>query len=69
MPPWKNWTLPLNVRISDLISRLTLEEKLTQFMTTGADLPRFNISAEHWGYECLHGAVSPTGKIKKDRKK
>ena len=58
LDPWQNWTLPISTRVNDLISRLSLREKLGQFTTSSESIDRLNISAYRWGSECLHGIVS-----------
>ncbi len=45
LPPWQNWTLPVDQRVADLLSLLTLEEKLGQLYATSAAIPRLNISS------------------------
>lgn len=55
LPPYKNWTLPIAERVSDLLSRLTLPEKLTQMSSTVAAVPRLGMPKFNWGTECLHG--------------
>lgn len=46
-------------RILDIMSRMTLEEKVRQ-LSTAADnsVPRLNLSNYRWHNECLHGLVS-----------
>ncbi len=45
---------PLEQRVSDLISRLTLEEKARVLNHRGTTVERFNIRADQWN-QCLHG--------------
>jgi beta-glucosidase len=45
---------PLEARIADLVSRLTLEEKATLLNHNGPDMERFGIRADKWN-QCLHG--------------
>jgi len=55
--PFQDPSLPIEVRINDLISRLTLEEKISQL---GYDVPaigRLGISAYNYWNEALHGVV------------
>ncbi|WP_139923173.1 glycoside hydrolase family 3 N-terminal domain-containing protein [Hymenobacter sp. DG01] len=46
---------PVNVRVRDLISRLTLEEKADQMMYNSKAIERLNIPAYNWWNEALHG--------------
>ncbi len=45
---------PVEVRVSDLIARLTLEEKAVLLNHRGPDLERFGIKSDKWN-QCLHG--------------
>ena len=47
---------PIDLRVHDLISRLTLEEKATLLDHIGPDVERFNIKSDKWN-QCLHGVV------------
>ncbi|KAL7127788.1 hypothetical protein ABFS83_14G274600 [Erythranthe nasuta] len=53
--PFCNTRLPITTRASDLVSRLTLDEKVQQLVNTAAAVPRLNISAYEWWSEGLHG--------------
>ena len=46
---------PTNVRIQDLISKLTVEEKIDQLLYNSPSIPRLNIPAYNWWSEALHG--------------
>ncbi|KAL0432719.1 UNVERIFIED_CONTAM: putative beta-D-xylosidase 7 [Sesamum latifolium] len=59
--PFCNAQLPVGSRAKDLVSRLTLDEKVQQLVNTAAAVPRLNISAYEWWSEALHG-VSRHGK-------
>lgn len=50
--------LPINVRVNDLISRLTLDEKISQLVSTAPAIPRLGIPAYEWWSESLHGVGS-----------
>ena len=41
--PFRNPDLPVDQRVDDLLSRLTLEEKISQTMMGSADIPRLDI--------------------------
>ena len=59
--PFRDTSLPLNGRISDLIGRLTLEEKIMQLNYESPAVPRLGIPAYNWWNEALHG-VARAGK-------
>ncbi|GFP79969.1 probable beta-d-xylosidase 7 [Phtheirospermum japonicum] len=48
-------TLPIHERVDDLISRLTLDEKISQLVSTSPAIPRLGIAAYEWWSEALHG--------------
>jgi beta-glucosidase len=52
-----NADLPLDRRVKDLISRLTLEEKVYQMMNNTPAIPRLHIPEYDWWNECLHGVA------------
>jgi beta-glucosidase len=53
--PFRDPDLPLAERVRDLVSRLTLDEKVSQMLHTCAAIPRLGIPAyDHWN-EALHG--------------
>jgi beta-glucosidase len=43
------------VRAADLVSRLTLQEKVLQMQNTAPAIPRLGIPAYDWWNEALHG--------------
>lgn len=45
---------PLESRVQDLISKLTLEEKATLLNHNGPEVTRFHILSDNWN-QCLHG--------------
>jgi len=53
--PFNNSSLPLEVRVNDLIERMTLEEKTSQMLNDAPAIKRLNITAYNWWNECLHG--------------
>src|SRR5215469_11787274 len=56
-PLYQNANAPLDARVSDLLSRMTLEEKISQLMNDSAAIPRLNVPAYNWWNECLHGVA------------
>ncbi len=57
-PAYLNPALPIEQRVDDLISRMTPEEKATQFSSTSAAIPRLQIPAYNWWSEGLHGVAN-----------
>lgn len=48
---------PIDARVSDLISKMTLEEKVQQMMNAAPAIPRLNIQEYDWWNESLHGVA------------
>jgi len=44
-------------KIKDLISKMTLEEKVSQLLHTSEAVPRLDIPEYNWWNECLHGVA------------
>ena len=61
--PFRNPDLPLEQRISDLISRLTLEEKVQLMKHQSPAIPRLGIPAYNWWNEALHGVARTAEKV------
>ncbi len=59
--PFLNRALSLEVRVNDLISRMTLEEKTKQMLYNAPAIERLGIPAYNWWNEGLHG-VARAGK-------
>lgn len=59
--PYQNAELPAEVRAKDLLSRMTLKEKVTQTMNGSPAIERLGIPATDWWNEALHG-VARAGK-------
>jgi beta-glucosidase len=55
--PYMDPSLPLDKRVEDLVSRMTLEEKVSQMINTSAAVPRLNVPAYDWWSEGLHGVA------------
>ncbi len=49
---------PVDVRVNDLISRMTLEEKASQLVNQSRAIPRLGIPAYDWWSEALHGVAN-----------
>src|SRR5690349_10535361 len=56
-PAYKNPNLPIEKRVDDLVSRMTLEEKVLQMQNSAPAIPRLNIPAYDWWNEALHGVA------------
>ena len=54
---YKNPAAPMAKRVDDLISRMTLEEKVSQLMNSAPAIDRLGIPAYNWWNECLHGVA------------
>jgi len=54
-PDYLNTSLPLGKRVDDLISRMTLEEKVRQMQNEAPAIPRLGIPPYGWQTEALHG--------------
>jgi beta-glucosidase len=50
-------TKSLDERVNDLVSKLTLDEKVHQMMNSSPAIPRLNIPAYDWWNEALHGVA------------
>jgi len=55
--PFQNTSLSFDVRVNDLVSHLTLEEKVAQMLNAAPAIPRFGIPAYDWWNEVLHGVA------------
>ena len=53
-PLYLDTTAPVDQRVADLVSRMTLEEKGIALNHNGPDLVRFGLRADKWN-QCLHG--------------
>ena len=55
--PYLDPSLPVNQRVDDLVSRMTLEEKVSQMMNVAPAIPRLGIPEYDWWNEALHGVA------------
>jgi beta-glucosidase len=55
-PMW-NHQLPIATRVNDVVSRLTLEEKVAQMLNSTPAIARLGIPAYDWWNEVLHGVA------------
>ncbi len=56
-PPYLDPSLTIDKRVDDLISRMTLEEKVSQMMNAAPAIPRLGIPEYDWWNEALHGVA------------
>jgi len=54
---YRNPSLPIERRVEDLVSRLTLEEKVRQMQYTAPAIPRLGVPSYSWWSEALHGVA------------
>jgi len=56
-PDYLNPALSIKTRVNDLVSRLTLDEKVNQMLNSTPAIPRLGIPPYDWWNECLHGVA------------
>ena len=56
-PPYKDPSLPIEKRVDDLVSRMTLAEKVSQMMNAAPAIERLDIPEYEWWNEGLHGVA------------
>ncbi len=57
VPPYLNPALPIPERVDDLVSRMTLKEKVLQMQHTAPAIPRLDVPSYDWWSEALHGVA------------
>jgi beta-glucosidase len=57
LPPYRDSSQPIEVRVRDLVSRLTLDEKAGLMKNGSAGVPRLGIPQYDWWNEALHGVA------------
>ncbi|WP_372650309.1 glycoside hydrolase family 3 C-terminal domain-containing protein [Draconibacterium sp.] len=55
--PYQDECLSIDERVNDLISRMTLKEKVSQMMNKAPGIPRLDVPEYEWWNECLHGVA------------
>jgi len=60
--PYLNPELAPEQRAADLVSRMTLEEKVLQMQSTAPAIPRLGVAAYDWWNEALHGVATGRGR-------
>jgi beta-glucosidase len=56
-PVYKDLSRTFEERAADLVSRMTLEEKVSQLQNDAAAIPRLGVPAYEWWNEALHGVA------------
>ncbi|WP_425466657.1 glycoside hydrolase family 3 C-terminal domain-containing protein [Rhodanobacter lindaniclasticus] len=56
-PAWRDTSLDFDRRAADLVSRMTLEEKIAQMQNAATAIPRLGVPAYDWWNEALHGVA------------
>src|SRR6266581_8774474 len=56
-PLYENPSHPIEKRVDDLVSRMTLEEKVSQMMNAARPIERLDIPEYEWWNEGLHGVA------------
>jgi beta-glucosidase len=56
-PAYLNLGLSFEQRTADLVSRMTLEEKVSQMVNDAPAIDRLGVPAYNWWNECLHGVA------------
>jgi len=54
-PAYQDVSLPVAARVDDLVSRMTLPEKVSQMLDDAPAIERLGVPAYSWWNECLHG--------------
>lgn len=55
--PFRDPKLSIDQRVNDLVSRMTLEEKISQMMNAAAPIERLGVPEYEWWNEALHGVA------------
>ena len=58
-PLYKDMDAPIHDRVMDLLSRMTVEEKVSLMIHNAPGIPRLEIDKYYHGNEALHGIVRP----------
>jgi beta-glucosidase len=56
--PYLDASQPINVRVDDLVGRMTLDEKASQLVNQARAIPRLQVPAYDWWSEALHGVAN-----------
>lgn len=61
--PFQDYKLSFEERVNNLVSQLTLEEKVSQMLNSSPAIPRLGIPAYDWWNETLHGVARTPFKV------
>jgi len=56
-PAYLDYTKSIEIRVADLVSKMTIEEKVSQMMYNSPAVERLKIPEYNWWNECLHGVA------------
>ncbi|HZK97234.1 MAG TPA: glycoside hydrolase family 3 C-terminal domain-containing protein [Prolixibacteraceae bacterium] len=56
-PAYLDYTKSIEIRVADLVSKMTPEEKVSQMMYNSPAIDRLEIPEYNWWNECLHGVA------------
>ena len=57
-PKYLDTSFSFEDRADDLVSRMTLDEKISQMLNEADSIERFGIKEYNWMNECLHGVAN-----------
>ena len=57
VPAYRDTSLSIEQRVDDLVSRMTLQEKVRQMQHTAPAIPRLGVPSYDWWSEALHGVA------------
>ncbi len=57
VPAYLDTSLSFQARAADLVSRMSLDEKISQMQNDASAIPRLGVQKYNWWSECLHGVA------------
>ena len=60
---FRDTSLSIDQRVQDLVSQMTLDEKVSQMLNSAPAIERLGIPAYNWWNECLHGVARTPYKV------
>src|SRR6202171_3088413 len=58
VPTYLDPSQPVSIRVDDLVSKMTLEEKASQLVNQARAIPRLQVPEYDWWSEALHGVAN-----------